>query len=180
MTRSVLLTMVLLAAAASPPVALASERSDFYAGVGVGVGTVDTDVPGGPDFDGSALAWKGTLGYNLVLNPHLDLGLEVGYFNLGDPDDNNVEVEIDGWHAFGLVSFNIGRFGLFGKAGLAGWESEVDAGGPSADDDGTDPVYGVGASMRLGPWQLRAEAEKYDIDDVDDVYMISANVLYAY
>lgn len=180
MARSLLLTTVLLVATALPSAVLASERSDFYAGVGVGVGTVDTDVPGGPDFDASALAWRGTFGYNLVLNPYLDLGLEVGYFNLGDPDDNNVEVEIDGWEALGVISFNIGRFGLFGKAGLAGWESEVDAGGPSVDGDGTDPVYGVGASMRIGSWQFRAEAEKFDIEDVDDVYMITANVLYAY
>lgn len=172
--------MVLLAAAASTGPALASERSDLYFGVGIGQATIDTDLSSGQDFDASDLAWKGVIGYNFVVNPYLDLALETGYRNLGEPDDDNVEIDVDGLEVFAVISLNLGRFGIFGKAGLIDWDSEINAGGPQIEDDGTDPIYGVGASMRSGSWQFRGEAEKLDIEDVDDVYMISASVLYAY
>ena len=60
-------------------------------------------------------------------------------------------------------------FTAFAKAGLAKWETDVDGNLGDAnldlkDNDGTDPVYGVGAQFNFDPFLVRAEYERYDMD----------------
>ena len=81
--------------------------------------------------------------------------------------------------AFGLAGLNLGPFGIFAKAGAANWDGDV-SGRISGDDDGTDPVYGLGARFALGSFQIRAEYEYFDIDVVDGIDFISASLLYTF
>ena len=101
-------------------------------------------------------------------------------FLYGNPEDNGVEVDGDALAAFGLVGINLGPFGIFGKAGAANWDGKVSGSNISGDDDGTDPVYGVGARFALGSFQIRAEYEYFDIDVVDGIDFISASLLYTF
>jgi hypothetical protein len=172
------ITLLVLGAALLSGAAMAGTDSGFYAGGGIGVATIDTDLPGGGDFDDDDTAWKAIVGYNIGIVPFLDLAVEGGYVNLGEPSDRGIDVEVDGWDAFGLVGVMLGPIGVFGKVGLINWDTEISGG--LGDDDGTDPAYGIGARFQLGSFQLRAEAEMFDVDNVDDVYMLSASALYTF
>ena len=46
--------------------------------------------------------------------------------------------------------------------------------------DGTDLAYGVGVQFRLLSLSVRAEYEKFDIDDVKDANMLSLGVTYTF
>lgn len=169
-----------------PAAALAGTESGFYVGAGVGqasVGDIDSDEFGDFEFDGDDTAWKIFGGFNFGLIPFLDLAIEGGYVDFGKPDDtvqnDNVEVDANGFDVFGLVGVNLGPVGLFGKAGLITWDGDVSAEGESIGDDGTDPAYGVGARLKFGSLEVRAEYEYFDID-ASDVDMISASGVWTF
>ena len=49
-----------------------------------------------------------------------------------------------------------------------------------ASDSDSDEVgaYGVGAAVGLGALKIRAEYTMYDVNNIDDLYLISAGVTY--
>jgi OmpA-like transmembrane domain len=149
-TRLIAASTVLLAALASAP-AFAGADSGFYLGAGVGQASAS------------------------------DIDIQDQEFNF-DGDDTGYKA---------LVGFNFGWIPLidlavegsytdFGKAGAANWDGNVSGSNISGDDDGTDPVYGVGARFALGSFQIRAEYEYFDIDVVDGIDFISASLLYTF
>jgi hypothetical protein len=92
---------------------------------------------------------------------------------------SSVGLDITGWDVFGLVGINLGPVGLFAKAGMISWDADatidaIDAG----SDDGTDPAYGIGARFTLGTLEIRGEYEYFDIDSAEDVYMLSAGLVF--
>jgi len=99
---------------------------------------------------------------------------------IGHPVVDGAKVDSDAVAAFGLVGVNLGPFGLFVKAGAANWDAKISGSDGSADEDGTDPAYGVGARFSLGSFQIRAEYEYFDIDAVDNIDFISASLLYTF
>ena len=48
------------------------------------------------------------------------------------------------------------------------------------EEDGTDFAYGVGAQFRVLGLSIRAEYERFDAEDVDDLNMISVGVTYTF
>jgi hypothetical protein len=58
------------------------------------------------------------------------------------------------------------------------WDGETRGGRFPRADDGTDPACGLRMRFTLGSFELRGDCELYDIDDVDDVSMLSASVDY--
>ena len=115
--------------------------------------------------------FKGFVGYEL--NPYF--ATEVFYADLGRTrlEGNNVANTDLESNAYGVNV--VGQlpitpwFTAFAKAGLAKWETDVDGNlGDSSldlkDNDGTDPVYGVGAQFNFDPFLVRAEYERYDLD----------------
>jgi hypothetical protein len=177
-----LLTLLLAAGFVFPATVMAGTDSGFYVGAGVGqssVGDLDGDL-GNVDFDGDDLGWKVFGGFNFGLIPFLDLAIEGGYVDFGKPDDGPIELDADGWDIFGLVGFNVGPVGLFAKAGVLNWDAEASVGSVSADDDGTDPAYGVGARIKLWSIEARAEYEYFDADSADDVSMLSASAVWTF
>ncbi len=176
------LILTMLGAIAAPSAALAGTESGFYLGGGVGmssVGDLDSDL-GNVDFDEDDFGWKVFAGYNFGWIPFLDIAVEGGYVDFGEPDGNQVEVEVDGWDAFGVVGAKLGPIGVFGKAGVINWDAEASSALGSADEDGTDPAYGIGLRFQVASFQIRGEYEYFDVDSADDVSLLSASLAWTF
>jgi hypothetical protein len=165
----------------------ANADSGPYIGGSVGSVTIQAEVPDENlgevfEFDENDFAWKAFGGYNFDLAV-VDLAIEGGYVDLGSPSGDllgsSIGLDITGWDVFGLVGINLGPVGLFAKAGMISWDADatidaIDAG----SDDGTDPAYGIGARFTLGTLEIRGEYEYFDIDSAEDVYMLSAGLVF--
>jgi hypothetical protein len=189
--KNLLLNVVSTCASAAAlglmPFADANADSGPYIGGSVGSVTIQAEVPDENlgevfEFDENDFAWKAFGGYNFDLAV-VDLAIEGGYVDLGSPSGDllgsSVGLDITGWDVFGLVGINLGPVGLFAKAGMISWDADatidaIDAG----SDDGTDPAYGIGARFTLGTLEIRGEYEYFDIDSAEDVYMLSAGLVF--
>jgi outer membrane immunogenic protein len=179
-------TGVLVAVAGFVPLT-ASADSGFYAGGSIGSATIQADIPDENlgevfVFDENDFAWKAFGGYNFDL-PLVDLGIEAGYVDLGSPSGNllgsSVSLDVTGWDAFGVAGVQLGPVGVFAKAGLISWNADGIVDGIKAgSDDGSDPAYGIGARFNLGSLEIRGEYEYFDLESTDDVYMLSAGLVY--
>ena len=158
-----------------------------YIGGSLGSATIQAEVPDQNlgdvfRFDEDDFAWKAYGGYNFDLAA-VDLAIEGGYVDLGAPSGNllgsQVELDLTGWDLFGLAGIRLGPVGLFVKAGMVSWDAEatVDSIG-NGGDSGTDPAYGVGARFNLGNVEIRGEYEYFDIESTNDVYMLSAGLVF--
>jgi len=137
-------------------------------------------------FDGDDTGFKIFGGYNFGLIPLVDLAIEGGYVDLGKPDDTvegfNAEADASGFDIFALAGVNLGPVGVFGKVGMVKWEGTVDVEGVGEvlDDDGTDLAYGVGARLKFGSLEVRAEYELFDVGEADDVSLLSASGVWTF
>lgn len=160
--------------------------SGLYIGGSVGSAGIELEVSDTVDvfvFDEDASAWKAFLGYKFDL-PFFNLGIEGGYVDLGAPSGDfagtQIELAVDGLNVFGVLGFDLGPVGVFAKAGMISWDATATIDGFAEADDGSDPAYGVGISFGIGSIQLRAEYELFDIDEADDVTMISAGLVWIF
>lgn len=163
----------------------------FYVGGSVGQGTLELPPDPSLDFDESDTAWKLLLGYNFDFGI-VDLGLEAGYVNFGEPEIGDamafLQFETTGFNAFGLVAFELGPVDLFAKLGIIAWDVKATIGGNqvppdfqfSDSENDTDVGYGIGARWNLGKFGIRAELEGYDIPDTANVYMWSLGLAYTF
>lgn len=178
-----------LALLAAPfPAAMAD--GGFYVGGSVGRAALELefsdDQSGFFGFDENDFAWKAYGGYVWDL-PLIDLGVEGGYVDLGQPSASiqSVDVELDstGWNIWGVAGFDLGPVGVFGKLGYIAWDVEGDTFGEvreSFSDDGTDIGYGIGAKFMLWSLEFRAEWEIYDIDNTENVDMFSVGAVWVF
>lgn len=167
--------------------AQAGTESGFFIGAGVGQAGIQQDLAlegGSVEFDADDTGYKLFAGFNFGLLPFLDLAVEGGYVNLGEPDDSlageTVKVEVSGFDAFGLVGASFGPVGVFAKAGLIAADTSTKGAAGGADDSSTDPAYGVGLRLALGSFAVRAEYEYFDIDDLDGADLLSASLVYTF
>lgn len=176
MRKAILLTSALLLGATAP--AFAADNG-FYLGGSVGQANVEIDDIAGigaADFEGEDTAFKFIAG----IRPLDWLAVEASYVNFGEPDDTvlgtKVETEGDGISAFAVGFLAVGPVDLFAKAGLLTWDTKVSG----FDEDGTDFAYGVGAQFRVWSLGVRAEYEKFEVDEVDDLNMLSVGVTFTF
>lgn len=158
----------------------------FYLGASGGQTNVDKDVKdfaqviGGNSnakIDDDDSGWKAYLGYQYL--PWL--GFEAGYADFGTVGGKNVaEVDLSGWDGFLVGTLPIGAVDLFAKIGAIGLETELKAPGFKDTENDTKFAYGVGIAYNIGHWSLRAEAEGFDDDSIDDFYFLSAGVVYRF
>ena len=162
-------------------------ESGGYLGASVGTAAIeahldDGSIPGVPAFDENDMAWKVFGGYNFGITPVFDLGIEAGYVNLGNPTGTvagaPVELEVTGFDLFGVIGFDIGPVGVFGKVGYMYWDVEALIDGIPLTDDGSDIGYGAGLRFNLGSVEIRGEYELFDIEDAEDVSMWSVGLAY--
>ncbi|MBW4934954.1 outer membrane beta-barrel protein [Marinobacter sp. F4206] len=163
----------------------AGSDSGLYLGASVGQAKIDfrdnrslDDVDFDVDFDDDDTGYKIFGGYNFGLIPLVDLAVEGAYVDFGSFNGSigtltDAGLDINGWTGAGLAGIKLGPIGLFAKAGVIAWDSDFK--GVNFDDDGTDPLYGIGARFNLFSFQLRAEYERYDLDDFDiDYFSVGA------
>jgi len=186
---------LILAATAAFVAGNAAADTGLYVGGSVGQATIETsetidDGQGGfedVDFDEDDIGYKIYGGWMFL--PFL--GVEGGYIDFGTPEGDfdstpfgnlDVETEADGWEGYVVGMLPLGPVELFAKAGLLAYDVEAKVSGAgnsaSASDSGEELAYGVGASIGFGNLKLRAEYQLYDVDDVEDLYMISAGLTF--
>lgn len=143
--------------------------SGLYLGLGAGNATLDFEDPNTEiDLKDDDIGYKLFAGFKFTL-----LALEGGYVDFGKVEKSGFEGELSGFNAFGMLSLGIGPVDLFGKVGGFVWESDFGDAQQRYEDDGFDPVAGVGIGLRLGNLGVRGEYEYYDIDGFDEVAMLS-------
>ncbi len=173
--RKAILAAALLVASGS---ALAADNG-IYIGGSVGKANLEIDNLAGideADFEGDDTGYKFIVG----IRPLDWFGVEASYVNFGEAEDTvlgfSLEAEGDGISAFGVGFLAVGPVDLFAKGGLISWDSKV----TGFDEDGTDLAYGVGAQFRVWSISVRAEYEIFDVDDVDDLSMISIGATFTF
>ena len=158
-----------------PADVFAGADSGFY--IGAGVGDAKVKATG---FDESDSAYKVFGGYNIGFIPLVDFAVEASYVDFGKPTSNLTSVELTGLNAFGLAGLSFGPLGVFAKAGMISWDSDTVIGGATTSNSGTDTAYGVGGRFSISSFAVRAEYEVYDIENLDDVSMVSVSAVFTF
>jgi hypothetical protein len=154
----------------------AAADNGFYLGASIGQSNVDIDTAA-VRVDGDDTGFKAIAGFR----PLDSLGVEVNYVDFGDVDDNGYKAEGDALSAYVVGFLPLGPVDLFAKAGLVNSDTSIKGSvGETFKSDGTDFSYGAGVQFRLLSLSARVEYEIYDVDDVDDLNMISVGLTYTF
>ena len=163
-----------------------SEAGGYIGGsIGQSYIALDTGTVAVPaNFDEEDFGWKLMAGYNFDFAV-ITLGVEADYVDFGAPSGDvlgsQIEVDANGFAGFGTAGFDLGPVGVFAKLGVISWDASFSVDGFDAgSDDGTDPAYGVGVKFGLGSVEIRGEYEIYDIEDSDDVAMLSVGLVWRF
>jgi OOP family OmpA-OmpF porin len=165
----------------------ADSQPGFYAGVGIGTGSVEVGAAG---FDENDTAFKIFGGYSF--NQHF--AVELTYLDGGAPemtvsdgfDTGSVETELSGLNVAALGRIPLAEsFAIFGKLGITSYDAEVTGrinGQVIANLKGSSEeiMYGVGGSFSFGPsFEMRAEYEMADFDGGEHT-MLSVSGLFRF
>ncbi|MDN3554297.1 outer membrane beta-barrel protein [Halomonas almeriensis] len=160
------------------PNAFATGETGLYLGGGAG------QTHGDQRFDDEAEHWKLIGGYNFSWLPFLDVGGELAYVNAGTlegtANGGSASLNVESVQATGVLGWSLGPLGLYGKAGMADWDAERRGTGIDADLSGTSPVYGLGVRAGLLDVTGRLEVERLDTDDIGNLDMVTASVVYTF
>jgi hypothetical protein len=176
---------IVAAFASSLAIAVSAHAGDtgLYIGGSVGQTTIKQDDI---NFDESDTSYKAFVGYMIL--PFL--GVEGGYVNFGGPNKNysglgSVDIDVDGWEGFVLGALPLGPIELFAKAGVLSYDIDLKAKGSgfgniSGSDSDEVGAYGAGVAFAIDKFKIRGEYTYYDVNHVDDAYMLSAGVTYQF
>jgi OOP family OmpA-OmpF porin len=157
-------------------------------GAGLYYGLVDDKIDSDFDFsdvkiDDSSAAYNFMAGYRL----NNWLAVDGGYWNLGDYTSDRlpvtgdkVKTEVSAWTLGGIASVPLWILDVYGRAGVAWWETNTKNG---EDDDATDWYYGLGAALNLGgSIDLYAEWVRFDLgSDVNtDIDLLGIGVRWTF
>lgn len=183
--------MILVATAMLLFSAQSRADSGFYIGGSIGQAGIEIN-DGDPVlpvvFDEDDLGYKLFAGYNHQFSV-VSLGVEGGYVNFGNPSGtvlgSVLEIETTGLNLFGVLGVQLGPIGVFGKFGYMSWDADGTIDGlPDFNEDGSEPMYGIGARFDIGSLGIRVEYEAIDLDangvSESDVNMISAGLTWAF
>ncbi len=171
---SVLSTLLLGSTLMASAVSQAADNG-IYIGAGVGQSNVDIDA-GVTQIDGDDTGFKVIAGFR----PLDWFGVEVNYIDFGKVSDSGVNVESDALAAYAVGFLPLGPVDLFAKAGVASADTSVGTSLGRVSDDSTDFAYGAGLQFRLLSLSARIEYEIFDLEDVDDLNMISVGLTYTF
>lgn len=162
--------------------------SGFYLGGSLGSADVTFDDNrsgfGDIDFDDDDSAYKVFAGFNLNLIKLVNLAVEASYVDFGEQEGRIATItgnklEVDAWTVAALAGVDLGPIGVFAKAGFASWDGDVTTAGNDFSEDGTDPLYGIGAKFQIGSLAIRGEYELFDLEDIDIDY-VSVGLSYTF
>lgn len=163
--------------------------SGFYIGGGITRTSVDTStdfIEDAPDFsiDDDDNGWKLIAGIRT-----LDwLAFEANYVDFGSVTSGDTalggEYELTGFDAFAVGFLSAPFVDVYGKVGAIRWDADtnISAGGVDFSDSesGTDFAWGAGVQARLGSLAGRLEYERFEVDETDEVAMISLGITYTF
>ena len=165
----------------------AESQAGGYIGGSIGQSYIELDAGTSIDpaaFDEADFGWKAMAGYEFDFAV-ITLGIEADYVDFGAPAGDvagsQIEVEADGFAGFGTAGIDLGPLGVFAKYGVISWNASVTIDGFDAgSEDGTDAAYGVGVKFGLASVEVRGEYEIYDIEDSEDVAMLSVGIVWRF
>lgn len=175
-----------LASAAFGMACPALAEGGVYVGGGIGQAGLEdsTGNSGGVDFDETDTAWKAFVGYHIDAIPLIKLAAEIGYRDLGKPSGSSggipVEYSVKGLDYGVLAGVGLGPVDLMARVGGFQYDLDKNIGGTTQEFDGTAPVYGIGAWFSLAGIGVRAEYELIDVDELNDIEMISVSAFYKF
>lgn len=146
---------------------------DRFVGMGIGYAFIDdsTNVGGTRlSIDDEDIGWKLYGGMMITDN----FGFEVGWTDLGDMNQNGVDLETEGFVAAGLAALPLTEdFSLYAKAGVFSWDQDIN----TVSHDGVDPMYGLGARLRfMDQFHVRVEWEQFDTKFETDMISVTGGI----
>lgn len=197
----IILACVLICLIAQTAVAV---ENPWYLGIGAGQASLDTGVSGltgSASLDDKDTAFKGIAGYQFnkyiaVEANYTDLGETTLKGNTGDTfnsgnntyvftaDNVNISTDSKSYGLSAILGYPLHQyFTPFVKLGGQFWDTDAtvssDAGNADGNDDGTSFLLGAGIRADIHERvAIRAEYERYDIDD--DVDLLSAAILFKF
>jgi hypothetical protein len=104
-------------------------------------------------------------------------GIEGGYRNLGKIKSTiegyELSLETSGWDLVAMVHLDISLIDLFAKAGAFFWSADSAYANETADENGTDFLWGLGAGVSLGSIGIRLEWESMEVSELKNLSMLS-------
>jgi hypothetical protein len=159
-------------------VGLMLEGGAYYAQVDDDIDFDFDDIEGIEDLE-AAFDDK-SYGYNLGIGWRFNkwLAVDGGYWDLGNfkSDDpivtgSKAKIEFDTFTVGGMVSVPLWILDVYARGGAAFWNADS----RNFDDDGTDPYYGVGASLNIGgSLDLYLEYLRFDLETAIDTFGLGA------
>lgn len=167
---------ILLAALLGTAGAASAADNGLYLGGSIGQSNVDVDE-GPTQVDGDDTGFKFIVGFR----PLDWLAVEANYVDFGKVKDGALTSESNGISVFAVGFVPVGPVDLFAKGGLINYDSDLKFnGGRVFSDDGNELAYGVGVQFRLLSLSVRAEYERFDVDHVDDLNLLSVGLTYTF
>lgn len=159
-------------------------EENVYFGGSVGQSFVETEVSDieNTDFklEENGFAYKILAGARL----NSQFALEGGYRSLGTVkskvSDIEFESQMTGYDIHALGNLNFGLFDLFAKAGMLFWDRQNSVSNSEYDEseNGNNFSWGFGATLKLGMLGVRAEWERFELQDYNRLSMLSVGLLY--
>lgn len=164
-----------LAGLALLSLASGASAGGVYIGAGLYNASVDNKIDN-LDFDDSDTTGALFLGWR----PIELIGAEVGYYDFGTQEsDGGTKIEGGAVTLAGLLSFELGPVGLYGKAGVADTDFDIRHASGKDNDSSTDAFGGVGATIDLLD-KLYVYGEFVHFDNDAGVDMIGAGLRYQF
>jgi hypothetical protein len=165
-------------------------------GIYIGGGVTRTSIDTGNDFIESAPDFSlddDDNGFKVIagMRPFDWLGFEANYVDFGNIEVSSTGASVPGgsFELTGIDAFAVGFLSapfvdIFAKAGVIRWDSDsaFNVGGIDFEDSdsGTDFAYGAGLQARLGSLAARLEYERFEVDNTDEVAMITLGLTYTF
>ena len=173
-----LLALLALALAAG---AAHADDGTFYIGAGIARDNLKDITATASDLNSTN--WKVWAG----VRPVSVFAVEADYIDLGSQTINNpassthVDYKAFAGYAVGYLPIPVPYIDVFGKAGLARWNSSGGSsipGGPffSLSDEGTQFAWGIGTQVRVGNFGGRLEYENFSIRNTNGANIVSLSV----
>lgn len=169
-------TLGLMAAA---PQAQAADNG-FY--LGAGVTKTEFDSSDVDEFKLDDSSFKAIAGFR----PLDWLAVELNYVDLGSESEDlgggaSAKLDADAVTGSVLLIKEFQIVDIYARAGLAHWKVKASLAGESDSESGDEFTYGAGVGLHFGSVGVRAEYERFEINDLDsDVSTISLSVTYTF
>lgn len=158
-----------------------ADNGTFYVGAGIARDNLKDITATASDLNSTN--WKIWAGFR----PISVFAIEADYIDLGSQTINNpvtsthVDYKAFAGYAVGYLPIPVPYLDVFGKAGLARWNSSGGSsfpGGPffSLSDEGTQFAWGIGAQVHVGNFGGRLEYENFSIRNTNGANIVSLSV----